>query len=255
MQGIQNWCTWYKAIVCGDFMSESQRLDWLSYVPELEKAISHLPNCIQELACKIGGAIVMEPISSRLGYGVPSVLFNVNVIWICACDSADIAQQADFASYVFSTIDFTACCIALEVKADLSYSFRSYDAGAFEALQDFILELRPSAWESDAAKFAIVMRRILKFIVRGFRWPSPHPCNVQQRSDIDRDRACFSCCAVSDVISMEIPSKEYDQQTDDTVTEASYVQAEIDMRAGRVIAAQKYFEEYEYWIEHFGYNQ
>ena len=163
----------------------------------------HIPNCMQQSACEVKGAVIIEPVSYLVGLDVPNVLLNINVIWICARDSADTTQQTDFASYVFNTIDFTACCVALEVKADLFYSFISYDVGAFEALQNSILELRPSAWESCLpsesnkrkeidTRVDLAMGRILRFIVRGFRWPLPHISDIQQGYNIDGDRTCFS---------------------------------------------------------------
>ena len=213
----------------------------------------HIPNCMQQRACEVKGAVLIEPVSYLVGLDVPNVLFNINVIWICARDNADITQQPDFASYVFNTIDFTACCIALEVKADLSYSFRSYDAGALEALQNSILELRPSAWESCvpsgsnkrtefASRVDLAMGRILRFIVRGFRWPSPHLSDIKKRLNIDGDRTCSSYRAIFDVSSMVIRGSQYDQRTYDTVNEASYFQTENNIRAWRD------FHVYDHWM-------
>lgn len=73
------------------------------------------------------------------------------------------------AAQICNSFDITACCMALWVQEDHSFRYLSFE-GAERALRLCKLELRPSAFTRHARDVSMTMRRIQKYMQRGFDW-------------------------------------------------------------------------------------
>ena len=100
---------------------------------------------------------------------VPKSLVPVNIILVNLPTRIDCASAA--ASFICNGFDITACCVALQVNEDLSFTFQEYN-NAFDALRNNKLILRPSAFCGGARNVPAQMRRLSKYLQRGLRWPS-----------------------------------------------------------------------------------
>ena len=101
----------------------------------------------------------------------PRAALPINVIHVDVRDSDHVPLDA--ARLICESFDITLCCVALkEIQEDLSFGkFESY-CGAFEDLRLNSLRLTERAFFSQASSVENQMRRIYKYLSRGFRWRS-----------------------------------------------------------------------------------
>ena len=98
---------------------------------------------------------------------VPAALLPINIILVAVEPCAP--PILDFPCFVCNNFDITLCCVALVVNADLSFDFRGFDC-SFQALHAKKLVLRDCAFGARKGSVTAQMKRVLKYLERGFSW-------------------------------------------------------------------------------------
>ena len=106
---------------------------------------------------------------SSAQHDVPQALVPLNIILVTL--PHHITSEPAAASFICNGFDITACCTALMVNDDLSFTFLEYHK-AFDALLHAELILRPPAFAGETRSVSAQMRRLIKYLQRGFHWPS-----------------------------------------------------------------------------------
>ena len=138
------------------------------------RAVHHLPATFHMPSYGVLKTIKLTSTLKRFRFrgkqqsrGPRSVPLQMNIVQIVR--RPDGCVYTSNAQLICENFDFTICSVALEIKADLSFSFQGFN-GAFADLQSGRLVLGTRAFSCANSPVAMQMARIAKYVFRGYRW-------------------------------------------------------------------------------------
>jgi len=141
-----------------------EQADWKAMCRELKDSTFNVPERFQENKYKILGTLMIGKKMTGLH---SKVLIPINIILI---QTQGCTANANIRQTVSDGFDLLHCAVGLEVNEDLYFSFNAYNPWAFALLQTRRLCLGPGSFHGCVISTIPQLRRIWKYIIRGFRW-------------------------------------------------------------------------------------
>ena len=147
----------------------------------LEHVSKHLPSRLHQQQVKISRTSHVVPYIPRSSSNaacrpvIPNALYPINIVLM----KRDVLENSfsEGPQLVCESFGLTLCCISATVNDDFSFEFKS-SHGACEALRNKTLELRSSVFGDSYDPVGSGMMLILKYLERGFTWPSVHAAST-----------------------------------------------------------------------------
>ncbi len=140
---------------------------------ELQRTADFVSYPIRKQAYRI---VHSDRIAPVLHMKVPRLLRTVNIILVEARTPGQ--EPEDFPRFICRNFDIITCGISLHVQADLGPSFRDHD-GSLALAREKTIRLRECAFACQETSVEIQMRRLWKYVRRGFRFE----CNLHALPD------------------------------------------------------------------------
>jgi len=141
-----------------------EQADWKAMCRELKRTVYNVPERFQENSYDILGTLM---IGTNFTGVYSKVLVPINVILI---QSRGSMSNASIHQTVSNGFDLLHCAVGFDVNADLQFSFKEYNPWAFTLLKSRRLCLGPGSFHGCVANTIPQLRRIWKYITRGFQW-------------------------------------------------------------------------------------
>ena len=140
---------------------------WPIQMQEMQRIMANLPGDPQPSMLKMCSTVRLTP-SRRRKLGTPAALLPLNIIHVETLP--DSPEFADIRECVCSNFDQAACCMTLSVSPDFEYICHGL-YGAADCLRARRLQLRSQAFSCQRGDVEQQMKRIWKYVLRGFQFP------------------------------------------------------------------------------------
>ena len=174
-EAVSEWCSFEVETLQGNtaFHSEAD--------PVIVSVIETLPQTTHQLPAR-PGVRPYRPIRSvkikATGNGPLSLsLLPINLIQV---ENVGGPQGPKDAAFICSGFDLSCCCVALNINDDHTMETLTFE-GAGVALANKMLQIQSVALANciaDVNAVPVLMRRIVKYLERSFRWPLPRSIDL-----------------------------------------------------------------------------
>ena len=150
-----------------DVLAAEAEPSWTTPEQEMQRVMANLPANPQPSMLKMCSTVRLTP-SSPKKLGTPAALLPINIIHVEP--RIDSPPFTDIRECVCRNFDQAACCMTLSVSPDFVYTYHDL-YGAADCLRDRRLQLRSQAFSCQRTDVEQQMKRIWKYVLRGFKFP------------------------------------------------------------------------------------